>query len=235
MSDFENFISRWGRLKRSAELKRSRVADLREDATLSSAAATGDVGEDAGAEIQKHAVPAFDPASLPSIDSITASTNIRAFLQSGVPAELTRAALRRVWVSDPVIRNFIGIAENQWDFTDPAAIPGFGPLRDTGGGPGLMVQAVARLDELLDRSAAHQPDNRTTTEQLPSATDGSRCNGIDHETSEAQTALATQRNREATVPAPENKYPEAPPQPSDFREGTRPRRCRQAHGSAVPR
>ena len=42
-----------------------------------------------------------------------------------MPAELTRAALRRAWVSDPAIRDFIGIAENQWDFNDPEAIPGF--------------------------------------------------------------------------------------------------------------
>jgi hypothetical protein len=235
MSDLENFLSRWGRLKRSAELKRSREADLREDATLSSAAATGTLGEDAGAETQRRAAPAFDPASLPSIDTITASTNIRAFLQSGVPAELTRAALRRVWVSDPVIRNFIGIAENQWDFTDPTAIPGFGPLHDTGGEPGLMAEAVARLDKSLDRSAARLPDNCVATEKLPSATDDLRCNGIDHKTSEAQTALATQRNRETSDSAPDNDYPEAMPQHSDSREGTSPRRCRQAHGSAVPR
>ncbi|HEY2530480.1 MAG TPA: DUF3306 domain-containing protein [Xanthobacteraceae bacterium] len=230
MSGLENFISRWGRLKRSAELKRSRGADLREDVPLSSAAATGAAGEGASAEIQRRAAPAFDPASLPSIDSITASTNIRAFLQSGVPAELTRAALRRVWVSDPVIRNFIGIAENQWDFTDPAAIPGFGPLRDTGGEAGLRAQAVVRLDKPLDRSAAGLPDNCAATEKLPSATDDSRCNRIDRKTGEAQTALATQRNREASDPAPDNNYPEATSQHSDSREGTSPR-----HGGAVPR
>ena len=63
------------------------------------------------------------------IDSIVAGSDIRAFLQSGVPAELTKAALRRAWTTDPAIRDFIGIAENQWDFTDPTSIPGFGPLR----------------------------------------------------------------------------------------------------------
>lgn len=37
----------------------------------------------------------FDLASLPSIEAITADTDIRGFLQSRVPAELTRAALRQ--------------------------------------------------------------------------------------------------------------------------------------------
>jgi uncharacterized protein DUF3306 len=45
-----------------------------------------------------------------------------------VPAELTRAALRRAWAADPQIRDFIGIAENQWDFTAPDGLYGFGQL-----------------------------------------------------------------------------------------------------------
>ena len=61
-------------------------------------------------------------------NSITAVTDIRAFLAPGVPAELTRAALRRAWSADPAIRDFVGLAENAWDFTDPTAMPGFGAL-----------------------------------------------------------------------------------------------------------
>ena len=72
--------------------------------------------------------PEFDLASLPSLDSITAATDIRAFLAPGVPEELARAALRRAWAADPAIRDFKGLAENDWDFTDPTAMPGFGAL-----------------------------------------------------------------------------------------------------------
>src|SRR6185295_7442261 len=71
------------------------------------------------------AQPEFDLASLPPIDSINALTDVTAFLRAGVPAELTRAALRRVWTADPTIREFVGLAENAWDFTDPHAMPGF--------------------------------------------------------------------------------------------------------------
>ena len=63
--------------------------------------------------------PEFDIASLPPIESINALTDVTAFLRQGVPAELTRAALRRVWTADPAIRDFVGLAENAWDFTDP--------------------------------------------------------------------------------------------------------------------
>jgi hypothetical protein len=70
----------------------------------------------------------FDVASLPAIDSIGAGSDIRAFLEVGVPADLTRAALRRVWLTDPTIRNFVGLSENSWDFNAPGAIPGFGSI-----------------------------------------------------------------------------------------------------------
>ena len=45
------------------------------------------------------------------------------------PLELSRAALRRAWAADPAIRDFVGLAENAWDFTDPTAMPGFGAAR----------------------------------------------------------------------------------------------------------
>jgi Protein of unknown function (DUF3306) len=69
--------------------------------------------------------------NLPSIESLTSESDIRMFLQSGVPADLVRAALRHAWTADPTIRNFIGVAETQWDFNDPVAMPGFGPLEPT--------------------------------------------------------------------------------------------------------
>jgi Protein of unknown function (DUF3306) len=98
MSESENFLARWSRLKRAAAVEASG-----EPPTL-----------------------AFDPASLPPIESIDATTDIRAFLEARVPDELKHAALRSTWSADPAIRDFVGIAESQWDFNDPASIPGFG-------------------------------------------------------------------------------------------------------------
>src|SRR5216683_2672397 len=72
--------------------------------------------------------PDVDLSSLPPIESIDAATDITAFLRKGIPQELSRAALRRAWSADPAIRDFIGLAENAWDFNDPNAMPGFGPL-----------------------------------------------------------------------------------------------------------
>ena len=75
--------------------------------------------------------PLFDLASLPPIESIAADTDIRAFLASGVPPELARAALRRAWAADPKIRDFVGLADYDWDFNAPGSMAGFGPLEMT--------------------------------------------------------------------------------------------------------
>ena len=70
----------------------------------------------------------FDPASLPTIESIGAEFNIRAFLEAGVPDYLARAALRRAWSLDPAICDFVGLSENSWDFNGSGTIAGFGPI-----------------------------------------------------------------------------------------------------------
>ena len=70
---------------------------------------------------------------LPPVESIDAATDIRAFLNKGVPQDLTRAALRRAWSSDPAIRDFIGLSENSWDFTAPEGVPRPPAARSVGG------------------------------------------------------------------------------------------------------
>jgi hypothetical protein len=152
MSEQENPLLRWARLKQAAK-----------DAEAIDTASAGS---------EASAVPEapFDPASLPSIEEIAADTDIIAFLRAGVPAELTLAALRRAWTSDPAIRDFIGIAENQWDFNDPNAIPGFGPLAPTESGVDILAQISSRL-----KLPALKPEDLTVAdpEILSSAKAGS--------------------------------------------------------------
>jgi uncharacterized protein DUF3306 len=107
--------------------------------------------------------PAFDPASLPPIESIVADSDIRQYLHADVPPELTRAALRSAWAADPAIRDFVGIAESQWDFNDHAAIPGFGPLQAS---DYLAAEAIGSLRD----DAPGTPESPGTVEQpaLPS-------------------------------------------------------------------
>src|ERR1700736_2008018 len=137
----ERFILRWARLKRASD-------------SAGEKAASSSV-ETAAAPPQAEGAPdrPFDPASLPSLEQIVADTNIGAFLQSGVPAELTRAALRRAWESDPAIRDFIGIAENQGDFNDPDPIPGFAPLHPSDNASALLAQVSGWSEDVREALA----------------------------------------------------------------------------------
>jgi hypothetical protein len=205
----DNFIMRWARLKRA-----SNTAHEIEAASANAEIATaGPLAEGVPDE-------PFDPASLPSIESIAADTDIGAFLQSGVPAELARAALRRAWASDPAICDFIGVSENQWDFNDPDAIPGFGALLATDGVPTVLTQVSSKLEnipeavrespisEKLDRSRLADPG-------LKADEPGFAASGISDSSNKAtEVAGATKRGRAV--------------EEHDVRS-------RRRHGSALPR
>jgi hypothetical protein len=87
-------------------------------------------GQTPAIELRQHAAiqSPFDAAKATQIESIGSGSDIRPFLASGVPTDVTRAALRRAWSTDPAIRDFVGLSENSWDFNAPGGVPGFGPL-----------------------------------------------------------------------------------------------------------
>jgi hypothetical protein len=134
----ENFLRRWSRLKQATGSGAPASTEPRQSEHAEPGALP-----DVNTQIDP---PAFDPSSLPPIESLTAASDIRAFLAPGVPEELSRAALRRAWVSDPTIRDFVGIAENQWDFTRPDDVPGFGSLEVT-------VELRRIVDQLIGGAA----------------------------------------------------------------------------------
>jgi hypothetical protein len=153
MSGPENFLQRWSRRKLAseeaptAEPEQTKGEGPRQEATddPTPAAARHEVA----AAAQDNAA-SFDPTSLPPVDSINAASDVSAFLRSGVPPDLTRAALRRAWTSDPAIRDFIGLVENGWDFNDPDAMAGFGAI-SVEEVARLASRLVAQLPEPVDR------------------------------------------------------------------------------------
>ncbi|WGS24890.1 DUF3306 domain-containing protein [Bradyrhizobium sp. ISRA464] len=119
MSD-EQFLTRWSRRKQEA--KAGHAEPEAEEASPVHGSASLD-------RVASGPIPVeTELSNLPPIESIDAATDIRAFLRKGIPQELSRAALRRAWSADPAIRDFVGLAENAWDFNDPNAMAGFGPL-----------------------------------------------------------------------------------------------------------
>ena len=126
MTEPENFLKRWSKRKLA---ERDRSKD--EHAANQQPPVEHDASAAEPPQIDgmvKTSDETFGLADLPPIDSIAANTDVTAFLRPGVPPDLTRAALRRAWTSDPAIRDFVGLVENGWDFNNPSAMAGFGAI-----------------------------------------------------------------------------------------------------------
>jgi hypothetical protein len=174
MNDPENFLARWSRRKREIAAGEPEAAAPETRAPATSAPVPADFEAEIAAlaspektlpdETSSAPAPVFDPASLPSLDSIGADTDIRGFLAPGVPTELAHAALRRVWTADPGIRDFKGLADYDWDFTAPGSMLGFGDLA-----PGTDVKQMLAdvLGELVPDTAV--PTSAMSPE-VPAAT-----------------------------------------------------------------
>jgi hypothetical protein len=143
------------------------------------------------------------------------------FLQKGVPLELARAALRRAWTADPAIRDFIEVAENQWDFATGSDIPGFGPLEPSEEIRQMvesMFQApeAAKPEELAKEVAEHHD---AAAQQVDSTSDAEE---IDRKPAETVAQLQPSQLHEDVATQHENA-PQSDALPA-----------RKRHGSALP-
>jgi Protein of unknown function (DUF3306) len=172
-SERENFLTRWSSRKLA-----NRAPPARQDAhsgreprdakgtsendTLAKTSKDGDAQDN----------PPYDVAQLPPLDSIGADTDITAFLHRDVPPDLTRAALRRAWTSDPTIKDFVGLVENGWDFNDPSAMSGFGPISadEVARLAGKVIEALpeaAPEGQTKDASASGKKSQLASAKVLP--------------------------------------------------------------------
>ena len=214
----EQFLARWSRRKHEAKAGHAELAP------------------DEAAEAQRSAFPdpAAEPVSsemelsdLPAIESIDAATDITAFLRKGIPQELSREALRRAWSTDPAIRDFVGLAENAWDFNDPNAMAGFGRLDYS---PEQVDALVRRIVGGVVKTAESLPEPLAETSSDPAR---SACaEGGFAQSSNQVKAMADPRplGESATVEAPSNPAASQPVASSE--ETPLPRRT---HGGALPR
>jgi hypothetical protein len=215
----KQFLARWSRRKREA----------RAAADAPSPTEPGETPNVAPITTAESSVDAeVDLSRLPPIDSIDAATDISAFLRKGIPQELSRAALRRAWTADPAIRDFVGLAENAWDFNDPNAMPGFGPLDCS----------AKQIDALVGRIVG---DVRSAADSLATAvaegnhrqsSDSGRAALSESHPTEAVADLATgeelSRDEPSEVPAA------VQPEPSETDRAEAALR-RRTHGGALPR
>jgi Protein of unknown function (DUF3306) len=163
MSESENFLARWSRRKLAQD--KPSMPDPTGSETPSDKADQPTSAEAKDGETISAGTHPIDPDSLPTIESISANTSVAAFLRPGVPAELTRAALRRAWTSDPAIRDFVGLVENGWDFNNPDAVAGFASV-----GPEEVARLVSQMAGRLSKVPVESEANAITGSANPADT-----------------------------------------------------------------
>ena len=133
----EPFLARWARRKRDAQ---GPPAEARREEQIADPAASGDpVSADARGTDE---ASELDLSKLPKVEELTAESDISAFLDKRVPQFLRNAALSRMWSLDPTIRDFIEVAENQWNWNVPGGAPFYEEMLSV---PGELGQAVAHI------------------------------------------------------------------------------------------
>lgn len=96
----EGFLQRWSR--RKAEARTEPALE-----TLPAAAPAEEVAEPGSL------------ADLPSLDSLTAESDFTPFWRAGVPDDIRKAALKKLWATEPSVVNYVPLVENGWDFNSP--------------------------------------------------------------------------------------------------------------------
>lgn len=155
------FLERWSRKKRAADEDAGKEPEADEPAEALAEPEVLESEEDLPDEEVLNA--------LPSLDEITLDTNIMPFLQRGVPRAMKNAALRKMWLLDPRIRDHKDLAvDYAWDWNTPGGVPGSGGT--------VSAESVAKLVRSLfgpplakepEAEAALPEERQTEATELP--------------------------------------------------------------------
>lgn len=196
MAEERNFLARWSqrKLQKKHEDEDAPAEPVPPAEDESAAEAAAEPAEPEAAE--RH------PAEDIDIDALTKESDFTVFMQKGVPQEVKRRALRKLWTSDPVLANLDGLN----DYEDMERVYGMGPIGDTAWklGRGFLTDEELGLGaEEEDGTTPPDGPDAAPPDEEPLATEVA-----------AETAGAHAEG-EQEAPAPDDT--EAPP-PEDGRE-----------------
>ena len=134
----------------------------------------------------------LEELNLPDPDTLVQGDDFSAFMARAVPERIRRRALRRLWVSNPLLANLDGLLDYDADYTDKACVvENMKTAYQVGKGMLAHVEEMARQAEL---------------EANPPAAEVSRPEA--EETAQAEDH-ADETEQTATAPQPEADQPEA--------------------------
>jgi len=158
------FASRWSRLKQDAKAGP-------EDAETQGVAEPDAPAGDAPAEDNRTDEEVLAELELPDPDTLKSGDNFAAFMAKGVPARLRNRALRKLWISDPVLANLDELIDYGEDFTDAAnVIENLQTSYQVGKGFADKVAELSKEDELSKENELSNEDG--ASEEKPAGESG---------------------------------------------------------------
>ncbi len=150
----ESFLSRWSRRKRQiAPAPSEGDAIAAAPASRALASETDDTDTRPRDPETGEVIDTDLVNTLPDISGLQPGDDLSGFMKKGVPEALRRTALRTMWASDPVIRDFVDPAlDYAYDYNIPGGAPGYGPLSESD-----IAQAKEFLANVF--STPQQPDD----------------------------------------------------------------------------
>ena len=127
-----DFFSRWSKRKRAIVRENPPTTVPVGSEAVGGEAVESESAPLAGELSEGETLSREELAKLPSLDSLTAQTDLTQFLRAGVPMVMRKAALRRMWSLDTNIRDYVSEArEYAYDWNVVGGVPGNGPLLPT--------------------------------------------------------------------------------------------------------
>lgn len=111
----------------------------------------------------------LEELDLPAPESLEDGDDFSAFMKAAVPARLRNRALRRLWMTNPVLANLDELLDYGDDFTDAAmVIDNLQTVFEVGKGmPRPISEALARAEEEAAAKADAAPEGPAPEEPLP--------------------------------------------------------------------
>ncbi len=194
--DQPGFASRWSRLKQEAKAEPVEVAP---EVAVSEPELP--VADDRPDE------EVLEELGLPDPDTMKPGDNFAAFMSKAVPTRLRNRALRKLWISDPVLANLDELLDYGEDFSDAATvIENMQTAYQVGKG---YVDKLAELSE-EDAGSTEEPVEEPVEEPPEEPVETSEGTGADEvgsTDSPEQVALETAPEETFDSAVPEEKIP----------------------------
>lgn len=169
----------WTRRKAAVALENAQEAERAGQAAVDIEGETRDQALDDRSEAE-----VLRQLDLPDPDSLGPGDDFSAFMKSAVPISIRRRALRKLWLSNPVLANLDELVDYGEDFTDAATV--VDNLQTAYQvGKGMLRHVVA--DDEAEAEAETKSEAESLTEESPGNEPGSNSTAIAQAEPEVET------------------------------------------------